>query len=132
MHVAAKPTPNPRSSGAPTAGHQGPGRRYTVHFRQPGLAACRRRQLSSNVRCLLVDTAMRIVNHANLSTDILADIAKELEPQENLKDMMAWALSRPRGTFLPSVVDEVIVQDEFTHDVIVPWRDGLVLVYDTT
>jgi hypothetical protein len=75
---------------------------------------------------------MRVVNHANLSADILADIAKELAAQENLKDMMAWALSRPRGTFLPSVVDEVIVQDEFTHDVIVPWRDGLVLVYDTT
>lgn len=75
---------------------------------------------------------MRVVNHANLSTDKLADIAKELEAQENLKDVMAWAFSRPRGTFLPAVVDEVIVQDEFTHDVIVPWRDGLVLVYDTT
>ena len=75
---------------------------------------------------------MRVVNHGNLSTDSLADIAKELEAQENLKDVMAWAFSRPRGMFLPSVVDEVIVQDEFTHDVIVPWREGLVLVYDTT
>jgi hypothetical protein len=46
--------------------------------------------------------------------------------------VMAWALSHPPGTFIPSVVAEVIVQDEFTHDVIVPWREGLVLVYDTT
>jgi len=46
--------------------------------------------------------------------------------------MMAWALSLPRGTFLPTIVSEVIVQDEFTHDVIVPRADGLVLVYDTT
>jgi len=75
---------------------------------------------------------MRLVNHAKLATDLLADIAQELEAQENLRDVMAWAFSCPRGTFLPSVVDEVIVQDEFTHDVIVPWREGLVLVYDTT
>jgi hypothetical protein len=34
--------------------------------------------------------------------------------------------------FIPSVVANIIVQDEFTHDVIVPYRDGLVLVYDTT
>ena len=75
---------------------------------------------------------MRVLNHANLSAEAVADIAKELSAQENLKDVMTWALSAPRGTFIPSVVAEVIVQDEFTHDVIVPWRDGLVLVYDTT
>jgi len=61
-----------------------------------------------------------------------ARIAEELSTQDNLKDVMAWALSQPGGTFIPSVVAELIVQDEFTHDVIVPWRDGLVLVYDTT
>jgi hypothetical protein len=33
---------------------------------------------------------------------------------------------------LPEVVAEVIVQDEFTHDAIVPWREPLVLVYGTT
>ena len=75
---------------------------------------------------------MRIINHANLSSEAVADISGELSAQENLKDVMAWAFSHPRGTFIPSVVAEVIVQDEFTHDVIVPWRDGLVLVYDTT
>ena len=75
---------------------------------------------------------MRVLNHANLSDEAVAAIAAELSDQENLKDVMAWALSSTPGTFNPSVVAEVIVQDEFTHDVIVPWRDGLVLVYDTT
>ena len=56
----------------------------------------------------------------------------ELSSQENLKDVMSWAFSHSPGTFIPTVVAEVIVQDEFTHDVIVAWRDGLVLVYDTT
>ena len=75
---------------------------------------------------------MRVLNHAKLPSEAVAGIARALSAQENLKDVMAWALSSPRGTFIPSVVAEVIVQDEFTHDVIVPWRDGLVLVYDTT
>jgi hypothetical protein len=75
---------------------------------------------------------MRVANHAHLSSDDVADIAAELSEQENLGDVMSWALSAPSGAFIPSVVAEVIVQDEFTHDVVVPWRDGLVLVYDTT
>jgi hypothetical protein len=75
---------------------------------------------------------MRVTNHANLSSDAVADIAADLSGQENLKDVMSWALSSPSAVFIPSVVAEVIVQDEFTHDVVVPWRDGLVLVYDTT
>jgi hypothetical protein len=75
---------------------------------------------------------MLVDNHASLSPNAVADIAAELSGQENLGDVMTWALSSRSGTFIPSVVAEVIVQDEFTHDVVVPWRDGLVLVYDTT
>ena len=75
---------------------------------------------------------MRVLNHANLSSETVADIERELSTQENLRDVMTWAFGPPPGTFIPSVVAEVIVQDEFTHDVIVPWRNGLVLVYDTT
>ena len=75
---------------------------------------------------------MLVLNRADLTPEAVAEIAAELSAQENLKDMMSWALNSPRGSFIPSVVAEVIVQDEFTHDVIVPWRDGLVLVYDTT
>ena len=75
---------------------------------------------------------MRVLNYAKLPPEAIADIAKELSSQENLKDVMTWALSAPPGIFVSSVVAQVIVQDEFTHDVVVPWRDELVLVYDTT
>jgi hypothetical protein len=75
---------------------------------------------------------MRVVNHANLLPEQIAQIEGELSGQQNLNDLMKWALSHPKGIFVPSVVADVIVQDEFTHDVIVPYRDGLVLVYDTT
>lgn len=75
---------------------------------------------------------MHIANHGKLSSGAVSDIAAELSGQENLRDVMSWALSSTSKAFIPSVVAEVIVQDEFTHDVVVPWRDGLVLVYDTT
>lgn len=75
---------------------------------------------------------MRVLNYANLLPEELARIERELSSQQNLGDVMGWALAHPAGTFIPSVVANVVVQDEFTHDVIVPWRDNLVLVYDTT
>lgn len=61
---------------------------------------------------------------------MIADIEAAVMKQENLLDVMRWATSDP-DSFVPAVVANVVVQDEFTHDVIVPWRD-LVLVYDTT
>jgi hypothetical protein len=79
-----------------------------------------------------VDVTMRLLNQANLSSQTISEIATQLADQGNLRDVMAWALSHPVGTFIPQVVAEVVVQDEFTHDVVVPWREGLVLVYDTT
>ena len=75
---------------------------------------------------------MRVLNRANLSAEQLAGVERELSGQRNLNDVMKWALAHPPGVFTPTVVAGVVVQDEFTHDVIVPWRDGLVLVYDTT
>jgi hypothetical protein len=32
----------------------------------------------------------------------------------------------------PRLVSDVVTQDEYTHDVIVPWSECLVLVFDTT
>ncbi len=75
---------------------------------------------------------MPIINYANLSSEQIAQIESELFGQHNLNDVMRWALAHPKGIFIPSVVANVIVQDEFTHDVMIPYRDGLVLVYGTT
>ena len=75
---------------------------------------------------------MRVVSHGAISIGTRARIESEVTGQQNLKDMMSWALAQPHGTFIPQVVLDVIVQDEFTHDVIVPRNDGIILVYDTT
>ena len=73
---------------------------------------------------------MRIVNRGGFSPNRMANLAAEVPHQENLKEMMAWAFANQKH-FTSKVVTDVIVQDEFTHDVIVPWHD-VVLVYDTT
>lgn len=75
---------------------------------------------------------MRFVDRAGLPPGRAAEVARELSGQHNLNDVMRWALAHPAGVFEPSVVAAVVAQDEYTHDVVVPWRDGLVLVYDTT
>jgi hypothetical protein len=30
------------------------------------------------------------------------------------------------------MIEEVVIQDEYTHDVVMPYADGLYLVFDTT
>jgi len=75
---------------------------------------------------------MRVSNHANLSSDRLARIEEQLAGQYLLLDVLNWAREQPAGTFLPQIIAEIVRLDEYTHDVIVPWGKGLVLVYDTT
>ena len=75
---------------------------------------------------------MRVVTKAGLLVEQLAWIERELSGKQNLREVMNWALAHPPGVFAPTVIAGIVVQDEFTHDVIIPWRDGLVLVYDTT
>ena len=45
-----------------------------------------------------------------------------------LQDVARWAFASSP----PRAIVDVVVQDEFTHDVVLPWRDGLHLVFDTT
>ena len=75
---------------------------------------------------------MRFLVHGKIPAEVVAQIQSDVLEQENLAEMMSWAMAQPAGTFSPKVVADVIVQDEFTHDVIVPRTDGLVLVYDAT
>jgi len=73
----------------------------------------------------------RVANRAGLSPARLARVESELPRHRTLQEMMAWGLAQPAGACLPRVVAEVVVQDEYTHDLVVPWR-GLFLVYGAT
>lgn len=69
---------------------------------------------------------MKLVNRANLSADALAVLDAERPRTATLLDLLAGL----EGQSLKVVA--VVTQDEFTHDVVLAWRDGLWLVYGAT
>jgi len=74
---------------------------------------------------------MKVTNLATLPENEFAELEKILAKQKTLGQVLTWAGAQPKGNFLPQIVAEVITQDEFTHDVVVPYKDWF-LVYDTT
>jgi hypothetical protein len=59
----------------------------------------------------------------------LESLAQELAPLGLLGDVVAWAARRAT----PAAIEDVIVQDEFSHDVVVALSGGARwLVFDTT
>lgn len=64
---------------------------------------------------------------SSLPEALRSTIEQEVRPLRSLEQVVRWAFSRTP----PSEVADVVVQDEFTHDVVVPWR-GVHLVFHTT
>ena len=75
---------------------------------------------------------MQVTNRASLSSQQISQIESELAEHRTMAAVLDWGFKQPPGTVLPQIVADVIVEDEYSHDVIVPWRDGLVIVYGTT
>ncbi len=70
-------------------------------------------------------------NLTTLSKAEFDSIAAEIDRHTGLNQVLAWAATKPKDEVHAQFVAEVITQDEFTHDVIVPYRK-VFLVYDTT
>jgi hypothetical protein len=69
-----------------------------------------------------------ILEQALLTDAERARLRIELSGINNLGDVLDWA-----GSLSPPVSSpEVITQDEYTHDVLVPLPDGRLLAFDTT
>lgn len=59
---------------------------------------------------------------------VLETIEVLTSSQRTMEDVVRWGLAmRP-----PKLVTQVVVQDEYTHDVVIPFSDEVYLVYDTT
>lgn len=69
-----------------------------------------------------------LVDYAGLYEAQKIDIQTRLALLHSLGDLVAWAFAQKPAY----EIAEVVVQDEFTHDVVLPWKDGLTLVFDTT
>jgi hypothetical protein len=74
---------------------------------------------------------MKVINADHVPAALFEQIKEILPGAESLWQLMNWTKSQPKQHFDPQIVAEVIVQDEFTHDVVIPFRD-VFLVFDTT
>ncbi|MBI5512155.1 MAG: hypothetical protein HY909_00215 [Deltaproteobacteria bacterium] len=67
-------------------------------------------------------------DRVGLSAAERARLAHLLDAHHTLEDVLRWGLAQEP----PRLVEDVVVQDEYTHDVVVPWEAGRYLVYDCT
>jgi len=74
---------------------------------------------------------MAIRDRAGLPHDQLKSLEAALAGLESLSDVIRWGREQPAGVVSPAVIADVVIQDEYTHDAIVPWRDGA-LVFGST
>ena len=68
--------------------------------------------------------AVPVFDHAGLSPEDRATIDIKVGSQTTLASVLQAA-----G---PGAIEEIVTQDEFTHDVLIPYHQGRYLVYDTT
>lgn len=71
---------------------------------------------------------MHIVDRVGLSPRERDRIARLVEGHTSLDRVVAWGLAADP----PRLVADVVIQDEYTHDVVIPHESGRYLVYDAT
>lgn len=69
-----------------------------------------------------------LVNYAQLPAAELEALGRQVARLSTLAEVIRWGLAQnPERTIL-----EVVIQDEYCHDVVMAWRADLHLVFDTT
>jgi hypothetical protein len=69
---------------------------------------------------------MRVSIREGVSAADRQAIEREVAGFRLLEELVRWGFANERP------IIDVVVQDEYTHDVIVRWSDRLVLVFDAT
>jgi len=72
--------------------------------------------------------AIPLHDFARLGSDERAELARVVARHQDLVDIFAWG----RAQVPPVHPADLIQQDEFTHDVLVPYTRGRWLVYGAT
>jgi hypothetical protein len=81
---------------------------------------------------IALDGSMELIDYTRRTTQQFAELRRLTLRHEKLGDVLAWLQSVSSPDRLRDVLSRMVVQDEFSIDVVIPWADGLVLVYDTT
>ncbi len=69
-----------------------------------------------------------LTDRAQLKPDERTEIEALIASQPTIEEVVHWGFAeRPRR-----FISDIVVQDEVTHDVTIPWRGDIVLAYQTT
>jgi hypothetical protein len=69
-----------------------------------------------------------VQNRANLTIERFNSIQLVVQAQRTMERALAWFFAQVP----PLVPEDLVAQDEFSYDLLVPYRDGLYLSYDTS
>ncbi len=69
-----------------------------------------------------------VENRADLPAEVFDPIRRAVEGQTTLERALAWFF----GQTPPLTPEDLVPQDEFSYDLLVPYPGGLYLSYDTT
>jgi hypothetical protein len=75
-----------------------------------------------------MELAIPLENRARLAEAAFAGLAAATANQRTIKHALEWLLAHTP----PRTITDLVTQDEFSHDVLVDYQDGLWLAYDTT
>jgi hypothetical protein len=71
---------------------------------------------------------LKVINSANLTDKALEAIETQIPSSPSLADVVNWGLTQR-----PSLsIDSVVTPDEYTHDIVMRWRENLFIVLGTT
>lgn len=69
-----------------------------------------------------------LANHAKITNEQAHRLVEQVQGLATLEEVIGWGLRQPTAR----VILEVLVQDQYCHDVVMEWEAGLHLVFDTT
>jgi hypothetical protein len=87
-----------------------------------------RRRDVSDWEIIPMEPTINVENRAGLDDELFSSILREISGQSSIRHVVQW-LGRHQP---PRKIEDMVTQDEFSHDIIVPYREGLFLVYDST
>jgi hypothetical protein len=75
-----------------------------------------------------MEPVIKLENRAGLNGEPYMALIREISGQSSIRHVVDWL-----GHHQPPLkMEDMVTQDEFSHDIMVPYRDGLYLVYDST
>lgn len=75
---------------------------------------------------------VKVADESKIDVAEVAGLASSLSTVETLSDILCWARNLPEGEVRREIVSDIVVQDEYTHDIVVPWKSRYALVLDAT